>query len=320
MQRKSKTTSYNKNLKELQRVVKNFNAKVDRLKAKELDLELPEKLSFKEIKGVKSKGVEPLVTNVKEIKNMTKTLKSFTKKGAEEKTVTLDSGIKVTKWEFKTLDKLNKQGNELRRERLIELAKIPFMVRGEPQYYTEPISGQRIPLSAISQGKTSIIELMPKNNNLKKVKSKEGWRRARQHIFRAGYKGSYNKRDAQFKENYIRTLEENFNSDSDQLVRMLKYVPSDEFYRMTQSEERIRFQYLYPSGNYGAALNALFNYWKRTATSYYSENDEATEAKRNIFKNDYADEYYQSLEDNTYNDGDESKFTGGESVGDSDGF
>ena len=81
---------------ELQRIVKNFNAKIDRNIKKNPNADyLPTKIHYKDL-------VNSIETR-KELNSIKESLQRFSKKGME-KLVTLDSGITVTKWHERELE------------------------------------------------------------------------------------------------------------------------------------------------------------------------------------------------------------------------
>lgn len=94
MPRVSKIKWRDKDVKELQRLVKNFNAKLSRVQRKKPgDVEfLPEKLTVK--------GVQAEVTTRAEFKRRISSFKRFAERGAEQ-VVTAPAGFKVTKFAVK---------------------------------------------------------------------------------------------------------------------------------------------------------------------------------------------------------------------------
>ena len=84
---------YNKEFnKEIQQVVKNFNAKIARLEATEQEI-LPDKTSVKELKTV--------YQDRRQLKRKLRQLRSFSERGMEKVLLT-PGGAEMTRWEFET--------------------------------------------------------------------------------------------------------------------------------------------------------------------------------------------------------------------------
>lgn len=84
---------YNKEFnKEIQQVVKNFNAKIARLEATEQEI-LPDKTSVKELKTI--------YKDRRQLKRKLRQLRSFSERGMEKVLLT-PGGAEMTRWEFET--------------------------------------------------------------------------------------------------------------------------------------------------------------------------------------------------------------------------
>lgn len=84
---------YNKEFNaEIQKIVKNFNAKVDRLERQEQEIR-PEKTSVSELKKV--------YQNRRQLKRKLRQLQSFSRRGAEKVFIT-PGGVEMTEWEYET--------------------------------------------------------------------------------------------------------------------------------------------------------------------------------------------------------------------------
>lgn len=86
---------YNLNLRqELEKSIRNFNAKINRLNRISNDLTLPSKLNYNELIGD--------VKSTKELRDLISNIKRFSKRGAEEQIVT-QGGVTTNKYELETL-------------------------------------------------------------------------------------------------------------------------------------------------------------------------------------------------------------------------
>lgn len=94
---------YDKKLEnEINKVVRNFNQKINRLEKTERDLLLPERISKKELKAQ--------VETRKELKRRLEELKRFSKRGMEE-IVTTEGDVKISRYE---LDKLKRETRRIK--------------------------------------------------------------------------------------------------------------------------------------------------------------------------------------------------------------
>ena len=92
----------------LRRAVNNFNSKITRLQ-KLGKKNLPEKVSYKELVGIgklQDEEVDRQIYSRRELNNVIRSLKRFSRRGAEE-IVTLEGGQDLTKWERNEL-RINK--------------------------------------------------------------------------------------------------------------------------------------------------------------------------------------------------------------------
>lgn len=119
---------YNKELvKELNRTVTNYNAKIRRLQKINPSLALPEKASVKSIKNTSDRRKD-LIRNIE-------SLKRFSKKGAEN-TMILPSGDFVSEYELKELKRESARLQRNLTRRINELADTKPKVMGVEKDYT----------------------------------------------------------------------------------------------------------------------------------------------------------------------------------------
>lgn len=81
---------------QLKRVVRNFNAKINRLKKLDKDLHLPEKIGVRELKNK--------YTNRRDLKREIENLKLFQTRNIEE-TITTEGGVSLSRYEYEIMKK-----------------------------------------------------------------------------------------------------------------------------------------------------------------------------------------------------------------------
>ena len=87
---------------ELRKAIRNFNSKIKRLEASEKNLEIPEKVNLSIIKE--------RIYDKRSLNREIDKLQTFTLRGMEE-SITLDSGLTITKYEYENLMKEQKRLN-----------------------------------------------------------------------------------------------------------------------------------------------------------------------------------------------------------------
>ena len=116
---------YTKNLTaDINKIVRNYNAKISRLEKIEEELYLPEKTSINEIKE--------MAHNRRELNRMLKDLQRFSKKGME-KTVSFSSGVEMSRYEAEKLKNNLRIAKAKATRELKNFKSTPIKVFGIPQ-------------------------------------------------------------------------------------------------------------------------------------------------------------------------------------------
>ena len=232
-------------IEEVNRVVRNFNAKINRLIEANPDIKniLPEKVKAKELRA--------LINTRKDLQRELNSLKRFSKRGAEQVVVLEDTemNVKTTKWQIKEMNRRLYFINRRRKERLEKLSS-----------YEATRSGQKLGYKKIDIGMGTIME-----NDLRPMKSytpsinqrdlKKKW----YSILSESQSDFYTKRDMKFRENYINTLLQNFKeSDISDVVETIKNMNIDEFIERFED-----FELAYPPNKeqYEAYLSEIKATW-----------------------------------------------------------
>lgn len=234
---------------ELKRVVRNFNDKIRRLEKKNPKLKnvLPEKVSVRQMKE--------LIETRQDLQRELNALKRFSKRGAEEIVDVPDNdyNLKTTKWQKQEMTRRVAIINRKRKKRLEEVLETPIKSRGEELGYTK---GQ------LGMGKQEEVSLTPMNAFTPKM-SRQDLQYKFKNIMKESQSSYWNKRDIIMKENYIKSLEENFNpNDIKEIVDAIDHMSFKEF-RKIFDEEGGNFELSYPPDqiSYNAYLTALRSIW-----------------------------------------------------------
>jgi hypothetical protein len=215
--------------KELERVVRNFNAKI----TKELKKHpftgqdyLPEKKSLREEREKILQGTRQDFT--REIKSLGR----FSKKGAE-KMIENAQGLKVTKWERQ---EIGYKVAQINRQRTAERKEIE---------QTEATSrGQSIGLKRGEMGDTRMHEARPKKFDFNKIDKGKEWGMFKESVEKQSMANYSYGKAARAQNNYITKLRHNFGKYADDLVRKIESMHPEDFIKVLMSEEQASFDFI----------------------------------------------------------------------------
>lgn len=235
--------------KELQKAVKNFNAKIDRLKKKNPGdaAALPEKVKVKEVKQ--------LIKNKKDLQREVNSLKRFSERGAEKIVVLPDNkyNLKVTKWQKDDMKRRAKAVNRKRARRLEQIKDLDMTHRGEKTGYKKGEFGM---------SKAEEVELRPVNA-FHYDQSRKDLKRKHKTLQKESTSEYWNIAEALMMENYKQALRENFRLDDVQsIIDEIDRIGFKEFYKIF-SAEGANFEDLYydDEEQYQAYVTKLKSQW-----------------------------------------------------------
>lgn len=201
---------------ELSKAVQRYNRKLKRIKKKyeNEDIMLPQLLSTRELK-----------TNIqdkRDLKNQLKSIERFMKRGSEE-IITLESGIKITKYERNEMRIGIIRGKAILRGRIKELEK------RYPESDNPTISFRNYMLR--NDEKTNLERQIKSLRNVEK-RDKQSLERLKQRIdLYSSHTKMYNK-NLTYKENYIDVIKKLFeyNENVDEFIKFLEDIDPMDFY------------------------------------------------------------------------------------------
>lgn len=219
---------------EINKVVRNFNAKVSRLAKKDPSIAniLPEKISAKELKN--------LINTRQDLVRELNALKRFSKRGSEEIVTVPDTeyDLKITKWQKTEMNRRIGIINRRRKARLEEIENTEMKSRGEKLGYTR---GQ------LGMGKATEVALQPMTaffRTMGNVDLKKRWKS----ILHQSQSDYFTKRDYQVRENYIKGLKENYDYENiKDVIETIEKMDIRDFLK-TFEEEGGTFEFASPNG------------------------------------------------------------------------
>ena len=231
MSKQSKIRWQERDNEELAKVVRNFNAKIDRIakKSPELKNALPEKVSARRMKE--------LVNTRQDLKRELNSLRRFSKRGSEEITVFGDYNTKITKWQKTEINRRVGVINRRRKARLEALEETEVTVGGVEQGYTR---------GAIGMPKAEMLELLPMSGITKSM-SNADVKKKFESVLIQSQNDFLTLRDLRTKANYLKGLTTNFNiNDVKDIYDKINSMPMEDFLKTFQSEAKAKFEGLYP--------------------------------------------------------------------------
>lgn len=220
--------------KEINRIVKNFNAKINRLAKKDPSISniLPEKITTKQLKE--------LINTRQDLNRELNALKRFSKKGSEEIVVVPNTeyDLKITKWQKTEMNRRIGIINRKRKSRLEELQNTEMTSRGVKLGYTRGQLGMGRATEVALQPMTAFFRTMG-NTDLKKR-----W----QSILVQSQSDYFTKRDYQVRENYIKGLKENYDYENiKDIIDAIEKMDIKDFLN-TFEQEGGTFEFASPNG------------------------------------------------------------------------
>ena len=247
--------------KELRRVVRNFNRKL-----KTLIKKYPEnKNILPQFYNPESDQFESTLT-IDMIKGLIQTradynrqlnmLKRFSKRGAEKIVEAPDNtyGSKVTLWQKQEMGRMAGIVNRKRQERLDKLNLVEMMNSQGALGYTV---GQMFGMGLASKNQLKPTKAFTPSQSQADIKQK--WRG----LLTESETNYHQNRDEILKENYIKTLKQNYNKDDiEDVIANIRQMQSDEFILKFEAKGDA-FEFAYPpdSEQYENYLSELKGYW-----------------------------------------------------------
>lgn len=233
----------------LQRAVKNFNAKITRLEKKDprRASALPDRVTMKEMRD--------LISTRQDLNREINALKRFSAKGAETlvKAPGNEYNVKITKWQKEEMTRRIGQINRKRAKRLEEIQKTEVQSGRKDVGYTR---GQ------IGMGKAEQISLEPMKPFTPKM-SRTDIKKKFINIRKESQTTYWRKKDLQLKENYIKSLQQNFRkADIKDLIDKISDMDVNAFMSVFNSEgDLLEFSYPPSEEEYQGNLNHIKAVW-----------------------------------------------------------
>lgn len=239
-------------LKELNKAVKNFNAKIDYHAKKDPKNKsaLPEKMSVRQLKN--------LIDTRQDLNREINSLRRFSQKGKEEFVTVPDNdyNLKITKWQKEEMTRRAGVINRRRKERLQQIQDIEVKQGGKSLGYTR---GQ------VGMGKADEVALSPVNAFTPKM-NRTDLKYKHKQLIKESRDRYYKEKEERLKENYIQALKNNYNSDDPIVAEVIEEIEDmdfEDFYATFQEEDpNFEFAYAPVGADRKAYAEQLKSTWK----------------------------------------------------------
>lgn len=238
--------------KEVKRVVRNFNAKIDRLSKKDPQNKnaLPDKISVGQIKE--------LIDTRQDLKRELNSLKRFSVRGAEQLITIPDNeyNLKATKWQIEDMSRRKGIVNRKRKKRLQEIEDTELYSGSEKLGYTR---GQ------LGMGEQDKASLRPTNAFTPKM-TRDGFKKKHSMLRKESQSTYFDVKDEQLRQNYIAGLLRNYNPNDpniQEVVDAIENMSFKEFYQIWKSQDApMEFASAYPNQQeYNAYVSRIQATW-----------------------------------------------------------
>lgn len=235
---------------ELRRVVKNFNAKIDRLAKKnpETAFALPEKVTVGQMRE--------LITTRNDLNRELNSLRRFSKRGSEELVVLPDNKYKtsITKWQKQEMQLYAGLVTKARAKRKEMIDSIEKTSAGEKLGYT---------VGQIGMGEADKVALKPVGNVFYKTMDRTNAHKRMKSLRKQAQDSYYNKADTIYKDNYINSLRRSYSEeDIEEIIKIVDGMPMKDFVDIIKAEDPdFEFNYANSQEEYSKNLNHLNSMW-----------------------------------------------------------
>jgi len=232
MPKQSKIKWRDKDIRELQRVVRNFNQKISRVAKKDPTKAefLPQKISTKALQG--------RIGTRKDFKRELASLQRFSKRGAERIQVT-ESGLTLTQYEIKEVKNKVRITNI---KRAIERKKLDVTER-------EGVMGQ-----VAERG------LRPKAFSLNK--SQKEWEKFVESLEREISSNFKLEQLEKYKQNYLQGLIDNLGTKGEELANLLKDVSPEKLFSNSVTNPLLSIDFIYDPLELETIIDAKIEAWR----------------------------------------------------------
>lgn len=245
--------------KNLERAINRFNRKLTSLEKKNPELKgvLPERASYNWYRDV--------INTRYDLTREIRTLDKFSKPG-QEQLYEVGQGVKITKWQLSESERRVNKINKEREARLQKRLATRKYASGKSLGYIQADMGLSSPELMQYQPMKIVSDSTSQTGLAMKWKS----------IIKQSSQKYYDEADYRWRRNYIKSLEENFGSQADELIAHIKSMPIGEYLDIAYGDIDSEIKFNYPD-NFSeqlGRLDQLYDIWKLDKSNLADKFDE----------------------------------------------
>lgn len=214
---------------EYKRLAKNTQAKISRT-YKKYGVDLSSEISTPKLEDFKTrKEYNKWKEEVRQFTNRANTKYQFVKN---------EYGVVASKQEINKVKRETKQAQNVAKRLQKETAKKPFISGGKKQ----GTLGQRM----MQMGKPSVDGIfIPKDFEFDKIRSREQFELKSESMNKRAQPDYLDKRQITMKENYLKLIDEKYNSDGETLKEEIEKINPADFFELFLMHDELQFEYEY---------------------------------------------------------------------------
>lgn len=207
----------------------NTKAKINRT-IKNYDVDLSSEIRLPKLEDFKTrKEFNRWKEEVRQFTNRSNTKYQFQKN---------EFGVVASKREINEAKRATKQAQRIAKNLQKETAKKPLIVNGKK----EGTLGQRMQ----QMGKPNVDGIyIPKDFEFDKIRTREQFELKSESMNKRAQPDYIDKRQVAMKENYLKMIAENYNSDGDNLIEEIKKISPSDFFELFLMHEELQFDFEY---------------------------------------------------------------------------
>lgn len=241
--------------RDIERTLKNYNAKIERVTKKNPNIAKyqPEKITVKQFK----QKAETKKYTTRDIKRELKSLQRYSNKGAELPTTAKKTGHTTTKWERKEIGyKVAVINRQRTRDKKLygELEATSF--------------GKQLGYTRNQMGSERAQDFEPKKYNFDSIPSGKAWEKFVESVDKQVIDSYTEERLQRYKDNYLKAIDNHLGEYGAELKAIVERIPAKEVVKTYYQEEQADIQFIYPDYTFLAndfKLDALMQIWQRVA-------------------------------------------------------
>lgn len=239
-----------KDKNKLKNSVRRFNYKIDKLIKNGVDANyLPDKVKVKDIKK--------LINTRNEYNLKINQLNRFLRKGAED-IIESENKIKTTKYAINESVIMKRSINIERKKERERISEIEITDRGKKTGFKR---GEVV--------NDRMDENRPKTAKFENIKNQTNWNKFYKNLERE-YMERNNARKELYKNNYIKSLRENYGRKANKLIKTIENLPAEYVVDMYYKEEQAKISFNYENLDQNARLDTITEIWNNATFAYNS--------------------------------------------------